>query len=72
MNSIFDVRQLLKRFGIFIYIGDRIADLQLMEAEIRELYEMNLIEVEEFQLAILLLKKEIRKEKAKLKEGKRK
>ena len=32
MRTIYDVQQLLKRFGTIIYIGDRLADLELIEA----------------------------------------
>jgi uncharacterized protein YqgQ len=50
--------QLLKRFGIFVYTKDRIADLEIMEEEIKELYSMQMIEAQDFQLAILLLRQE--------------
>ena len=58
MKNIYDVTQLLKRFGIFVYTKDRIADLEMMEEEIKELYQMQLIDVKEFQMAILLLRQE--------------
>ncbi len=58
MNSVYDVLQLLKKFGIFIYIGDRQADLEMMEVEIRELYAEHLISKEDFQHSILLLRRE--------------
>ncbi len=68
MKSMIDVRRLLKQFGIFIYIGNRIADLQLMEEEIRELYSMQLIDVQQFQQAILIIRKEMENEKLRIKE----
>ena len=37
MKTVYDVRQLLKRFSIFIYTGNRIADLDLMEDELKDL-----------------------------------
>lgn len=58
MKTIYDVQQLLKRFGTFIYIGDRLADLQLMEEEIKELYHWKFITVEDYQMAIMLLRQE--------------
>lgn len=58
MNSVYDVTQLLKRFGIFVYTKDRLADLEMMEEEIKELYRMQMIEVKEYQLALLLLRQE--------------
>lgn len=59
MNTIYDVQQLLKRFGTFIYVGDRLADLELMEAEVKEIYKSQLIDVKEFQMAMMLLRREI-------------
>lgn len=52
--------QLLKRFGIYVYTKNRLADLEMMEDEVRELYRMQMIESKDFQLAILLLRKEQR------------
>lgn len=63
MRTIYDIQQVLKKFGTIIYIGDRIADLELMEAEVRELYRLQLMETEDFQMALLLLRQEIRLEK---------
>ncbi|MFB1050361.1 YqgQ family protein [Paraliobacillus sp. JSM ZJ581] len=59
MKTIYDVQQLLKKFGTIIYIGERLADLQLMEAEIKELYQSQCLSVEEYQMAILLLRQEM-------------
>ncbi|MFD1705403.1 YqgQ family protein [Siminovitchia sediminis] len=58
MKSIYDVQQLLKRFGVFVYTGDRIADLEMMEMEVKELYTLQMIEREEFQHSLLLLRRE--------------
>ncbi|SDK54871.1 YqgQ family protein [Sediminibacillus albus] len=58
MKTIYDVQQLLKRFGTFIYLGNRIADLEMMEEEIKELYKSQCMEPSEYQMAILLLKQE--------------
>ncbi|HZG72154.1 MAG TPA: YqgQ family protein [Chondromyces sp.] len=62
MQTIYDVQQLLKKYGTIIYIGDRVADLELMEAELRELWQSQLIEPKDFQMALLLLRQEIQKE----------
>lgn len=63
MKTIYDIQQLLKRFGTIIYTGDRVADLQLMDDELRELYKSQLIEPKEYQMALFLLKQEIQKTK---------
>ncbi|MFJ7971419.1 YqgQ family protein [Psychrobacillus sp. NPDC096389] len=63
MNSVYDVMQLLKRFGIYVYTKDRLADLEMMEEEVRELHRMQMIEAKEFQIALLLLRQEQNKYK---------
>lgn len=60
MKSIYDIQQFLKRYGTIIYVGDRIATLELMEDELKELYKSQLIETKDFQTAIMLLRHEIR------------
>lgn len=65
MNTIYDVQQFLKRYGIFVYLGDRLADLEMMQSEIMELYKSNLIEKDDFQMALLLLRRDIALEKEK-------
>lgn len=65
MRTIFDVQQLLKRYGVFVYIGNRVADLQLMELELKELYQSQLVEPKEYQMALLLLRQQMAIEKEK-------
>nr|WP_316246309.1 YqgQ family protein [Sutcliffiella horikoshii] len=57
----FDIRQLLKSYGAFIYTGDKLADLELMEDEIRELYRSGVLDANVFQSAMILLRHEISK-----------
>ncbi|MBH0157649.1 YqgQ family protein [Fictibacillus sp. 5RED26] len=56
MKTMYDVQQLLKRFGTFIYTGNKIADLELIQEEVRELYEQKLIDVNEFKNAIIIIR----------------
>ena len=58
VKSMYDVRQLLKKFGVFIYTGTKIGDVELMEMEIRELYDLRIISVREFQHAMLIIQNE--------------
>lgn len=58
VRTIYDIQQLLKQFGGFIYIGDRVSDLELMEDEVRELYKSQLIDSKDYQMALLLLRQE--------------
>ena len=39
-----DVRRLLKRFGIWIYTGDRLGDLEMMEEELEEMHRLGSID----------------------------
>jgi len=59
MNSIYDVMQFLKRNGTYIYTTERQADIMLMEDEIREIYKSQLMDTQDFQMAILLLRQEM-------------
>ncbi|PAV29066.1 hypothetical protein CIL05_13915 [Virgibacillus profundi] len=59
MKTIYDVQQLLKKYGTFIYTGDRIGDLELMNMEINELFQLKFIHKEDYIQAKLLLRKEI-------------
>lgn len=57
MKTVYDVQQLLKNFGIFIYTGDRKGDLELMEMEIAELYNSKVIRLYDYQQSIMILRK---------------
>ncbi|ATP41060.1 cytoplasmic protein [Solibacillus sp. R5-41] len=61
MQSILDIISLLKNYGIYIYTRDRIGDLYLMEDEIKELYKANVLDIKDFQMALLILRQEERK-----------
>ncbi|WP_026572459.1 YqgQ family protein [Bacillus sp. UNC438CL73TsuS30] len=65
MKTVYEIQQFLKQFGTIIYIGDRVADLELMETELKELYQSQLIEPKEYQTALLILRQEIQFQKEK-------
>ncbi|MFQ3542779.1 YqgQ family protein [Halobacillus rhizosphaerae] len=67
MRTIYDIQQLLKKFGTFIYVGDRLAELEMMEDEIRELYQSQCMVQDDYQMAILLLRNEMAVERDRLK-----
>ncbi|MFB9761834.1 MULTISPECIES: YqgQ family protein [Bacillaceae] len=66
MTSIYDIQQLLKKFGTIIYTGDRVADLELMADELHELHEAKLIEATIYEAASFVLRQEMQKQKDKL------
>ncbi|WP_331713830.1 YqgQ family protein [Lentibacillus sp. JNUCC-1] len=61
MKTMYDVQQLLKRFGTFIYTGNRLADLDLMESELKEIKNMNMLQANDYTQALLLVRKEKRR-----------
>lgn len=63
MKTMLDVLAILKRYGTYIYTGNRMGDLELIEDEIKELYNSKMLEVKEFQSAILIIRHEMRKVK---------
>lgn len=65
LKTMWDVQQLLKRYGIFVYVGDRLADLELMEAELKDLYDSKLLDIKDFQQALLIVRQEHRLEREK-------
>ncbi|MBS4194683.1 YqgQ family protein [Lederbergia citri] len=69
MNSVYDVQQLLKKFGIFVYMGERLLDLELMISEIKDLYYSSLINKDELHKALSILRNEILIENNRRKSG---
>ncbi|MEG0289344.1 MAG: YqgQ family protein [Carnobacterium sp.] len=65
MKTMYDVQQLLKRYGIFIYVGKRLWDIELMLIELKKIHEQGLIENDEYMTALLILKQEHRIEESK-------
>lgn len=64
-KTVFEVQQLLKKFGMIVYTGSRLGDLELMEEELHELYEMKMIEQELYLESRMILKAEMQKERDK-------
>ena len=44
METLYDVQQLFKQFGMYIYVGARIYDIELMMIELKKLYEGQLVD----------------------------
>ncbi|MCA9766671.1 MAG: DUF910 family protein, partial [Carnobacterium sp.] len=38
MRTLYDVQQILKKFGIFIYVGKRMWDIELMMIELKKIH----------------------------------
>lgn len=63
MKDLYDVQQLLKQFGIFIYLGKRLYDIEMMKIELERLYQNGLLARETYFQAELILRREHRLEK---------
>lgn len=62
LRTLYDVQQLLKRFNVFVYVGKRLWDIELMALEIDNLYQAHVIDKDLFLQAKLVLNREHRYE----------
>ena len=69
MKTLYDVQQYLKSFGIIIYMGKRLYDIEMMKIELERLYQSGLVEKQDYLTAELILRREHRLEKRRLEEG---
>lgn len=58
MKTLYDVQQLLKRFGTIIYVGKRKWDIELMDQEVKDLHDAHLIDIKTYRDARLILASE--------------
>lgn len=65
MKTLYDVQQLLKQFGIFVYLGKRLYDIEMMKIELERLYQNGLVSREDYLQAELILRREHRLEREK-------
>ncbi|KRL95644.1 YqgQ family protein [Limosilactobacillus equigenerosi] len=64
LRTLYDVQQLLKRFNVFVYVGKRLWDIELMAIELDNLFQAGVIERDVYLQAKLVLRKEHREEAA--------
>lgn len=62
MKTLCDVQQLLKNFGIFVYLGKRLYDIEMMKIELQRLYDSGLLDKRDYLNAELILRREHRLE----------
>ncbi|MEX2804204.1 YqgQ family protein [Streptococcus sp. H31] len=68
MKTLYDVQKLLKNFNIYVYIGKRLYDIEVMKNELGKLYDNGLLEKDDYLQAELILRREHRLESEKEKE----
>lgn len=60
MKTLYDVQQLLKQFGIVVYLGKRLYDIEMMKIELEALYQNALIDKKNYLIAEMILRREHR------------
>ena len=63
MKTLYGVQRLLKQFGIYVYLGKRLYDIEMMKIELERLYDNGLISKSDYLHAELILRREHRIEK---------
>lgn len=58
MKSLYDVQQLLEKYGVLVHVGKRIWDIELMAMELDNIYHSNLLDKHDYLIAKMVLKKE--------------
>ena len=61
MKTLYDVQQLLMRFGNYVYFGDREVELEFMADELKEMYTSGIIDRTEWSNAMTILQMELAK-----------
>lgn len=64
METLYDVQQLLKQFGVYVYVGKRIYDIELMQIELKNFYDSRLIDRYVYLTARRILTREHRIEES--------
>ncbi|GEO66291.1 YqgQ family protein [Levilactobacillus spicheri] len=62
MKTLYDVQQLLKQFGIYVYVGKRLWDIEVMALELDHLRQARVVDEQTFVQAKLVLTHEHRLE----------
>ncbi|WP_194239440.1 YqgQ family protein [Bombilactobacillus mellis] len=58
IRTLYDVQQVLKKFGIYVHVGQRIWDIELMAIELDRLYQQEVIDQATFVTCKLVLNRE--------------
>ena len=61
-RTLYDVQQLLKEFNVFVYVGKRLYDIELMAIELDNLHQACVVDQSTYMKAKIVLRKEHREE----------
>lgn len=60
MKTLYDVQQLLEKYGILVHVGKRIWDIELMALELDNVKKAGLIDQHDYLVAKMILSREHR------------
>lgn len=72
MKTLYDVQQLLEKYGILVHVGKRIWDIELMALELDNINKAGLIDKHDYMITKLILRREHRIEELKEEDKKKK
>ena len=58
MKTLYDVQQLLEKYGILVHVGKRIWDIELMALELDNINRAGLIDQHDYLIAKMILSRE--------------
>ncbi|GAA3635218.1 YqgQ family protein [Lactobacillus hamsteri] len=70
MKTLYDVQQLLKKYGVLVHVGKRIWDIELMAIELDNINKSGLIDKHDYLIAKMILSREHEIEERKENEAK--
>ena len=68
-RTLYDVQQLLKEFNIYVYVGKRLYDIELMAIELDNLHQAGVVDQTTYMKAKIVLRKEHREEEKRNEKG---
>ena len=68
-RTLYDVQQLLKEFNVYVYVGKRLYDIELIAIELDHLYQAGVVDNATYMKAKTVLRKEHREEELREKNG---
>lgn len=70
MKNLYDVQQLLEKYGVLVHVGKRIWDIELMAIELDNIYHTNLLDQHDYLIAKMILQREHEYEERKERDAK--
>ncbi|MDF7639140.1 YqgQ family protein [Lactobacillus sp. ESL0791] len=62
MKTLYDVQQLLEKYGVLVHVGKRIWDIELMALELDNINHAGLLDRHDYLVAKLILQREYERE----------